>query len=84
MPDLYNAAKPRMYYIGGLVFIFLGVLDIWIFYFNPLQVNIFLDQKQKNLLGFEHHSANLDIHITSNRACPSMRAKNEHLLSKGR
>ena len=49
MPDLYNAAKPRMYYIGGLVFILLGVLDIWIFYFNPLQVNIFLDQNQNSV-----------------------------------
>ena len=49
MPDLYNAAKPRMYYIGGIVFIFLGVLDIWIFYFNPLQVNIFLDQNQNSM-----------------------------------
>ena len=49
MPDLYNAAKPRMYYIGGLVFIFLGFLDIWIFYFNPLQVNIFLDQNQNSM-----------------------------------
>ena len=40
---LFDAAKPRMYYIGGAAFAFLGFLDIWVFYFNPLQVNIYLD-----------------------------------------
>ena len=46
LENLYDAAKPRMYFIGGVVFTFLGLLDFWSFWFNPLQVNIFLDQHQ--------------------------------------
>ena len=41
--SLYDAAKPRMYYIGVVAFMLLGLLDIWVFWFNPLQVNVFLD-----------------------------------------
>ena len=49
LEQLYDAAKPRMYlyYIGGIAFLILGLLDIWLHWFNPLQVGIFLDQHQE-------------------------------------
>ena len=43
LAELYYAAKPRVYYIGGALFCLFGALDVWAFQFNPLQVNIFLD-----------------------------------------
>ena len=33
-----------MYFIGGVIFLVFGFIDMWVFQFNPLQVNIFLDQ----------------------------------------
>ena len=31
LEDIYYAAEPRMYYIGGALFLILGFLDIWVF-----------------------------------------------------
>ena len=42
---LYWSAEPIMYYIGGVLFILFAIIDIWAFQFNPLQINIFLDQE---------------------------------------
>ena len=36
LESLYWAAEPKMYYIGGGVFILFAILDIWVFWFNPL------------------------------------------------
>ena len=31
LAELYYAAKPRVYYIGGALFFLFGALDIWVF-----------------------------------------------------
>ena len=43
LKNLYWAATPILYYIGGGLFTLFAVVDIWAFKFNPLQINIFLD-----------------------------------------
>ena len=43
---VYWACEPILYYIGGGVFILFGLLDYWAFQFNPLQINIYLDDSQ--------------------------------------
>ena len=41
---VYWVCTPTWYNIGGMVFIVLGILDFWTFQFNPMQINIYLDQ----------------------------------------
>ena len=47
-PSCDFAAHPFWYWLSGAVMLGLAVLDYWVFYFNPLQNNIFLDQEEKN------------------------------------
>ena len=41
-----EAAQPFFYLLYGCIMIVFGLLDVWLFYFNPLQKNFFLDQAQ--------------------------------------
>ena len=56
------ALSPKYYYPIGFAMILLGVLDIWIFFFNPLQNNIFFDQEK---------SLNKAVAAKSNRSADS-------------
>ena len=47
-PSCDWAAHPFWYWISSAFMLGLAVLDYWVFYFNPLQNNIFLDQEEKN------------------------------------
>ena len=61
-PHCQWALGPEYYYPIGFAMILLGILDIWIFYFNPLQNNIFFDQEK---------SLNKAVAARSNRSADS-------------
>lgn len=39
-----EAASPFFYLLYGCIMLGFALLDVWLFYFNPLQKNFFLDQ----------------------------------------
>ena len=62
VPRCQWAAPPIWYWLLGVTMFGLGILDFWLFFFNPLQKNFFVDQEQRtkstSVIPSRHQSLN--------------------------